>query len=79
MTLTRAEQDAVLRAERLLERTHYDESERVTDARMCARSVLELALALEAERSARVALQARVERLQAIVGKAAYDHLRGSA
>ena len=50
------------------------------DARMCARYVLDLADELEAERSARAAVQARAERLQAIIGQAAYEQLiRGAA
>ncbi len=47
--------------------------------RLLARDVLELAGMLEAERSARRQFQERAERLQAIVGKAAYEHLRGAA
>jgi hypothetical protein len=42
-------------------------------ARMVALDVLELADQLEAERSARRALQARCEALQAIVGTAAHQ------
>jgi hypothetical protein len=59
------------RAAQLLERTAYDGDapERVTDARMVARGVLDLAATLEAERSARVALQRRCEEQQAILGR----------
>ena len=71
MTLTRREQDAVHRAEQLLERTHYDESERVADARMCARHVLDLAEMLEAERSARRAIQEARDRGLAILARQA--------
>lgn len=71
--LTAAEQDARRRAERLLERTAYDAEddapERVRDARAVARGALELAYALQAERSARAALQARCEAQQAILGR----------
>lgn len=42
-------------------------------ARMAARDVLKLAEMLAAERSARVAIQERAERLQGIVGKGAYQ------
>ena len=77
MPLTDTEQEAVERARSLLERTRYDETdeapERVTDARSVAYALLELAAALMAERSARVAIQERAEGLQAILGKAAYE------
>jgi hypothetical protein len=42
-------------------------------SRVVARDVLDLADALAAERSAREALQDRCERLQAIIGKKAYE------
>lgn len=75
--LTPQEQDTLTRATQLLERTHYDESgtgdPRLTDARMVARGTLELADALEAERSARRALKARCEEQQAILGRHAAD------
>jgi hypothetical protein len=48
-------------------------------SRMSARDVLELAEQVREERSARVALQARAETLQSIVGKAAYDACREAA
>jgi hypothetical protein len=43
-----------------------------TAARQAGRDLLELLPALEAERSARIALQERADRLQEIVGKGAY-------
>jgi hypothetical protein len=59
--MTRAEQQAVRRAEQLLERTRYlaDEAstEIVLDARYCARTVLAFADALAAERAARRSIQ----------------------
>ena len=61
--LTPSENEAVERARRLLERTRYDDAqdipERVHDARAVANGALELASALEAERSARQAIQQR--------------------
>ena len=78
--LTPTEQEAVERARQLLERTHYDSEngtpERVMAARSVARGAIDLAAALEAERSARQAIQARAEAQQAILGKAAYQGLR---
>lgn len=74
--LTSAEQDCQARAQQLLERTAYDAENdapgRVTDARACARGALEALAALEAERSARRALQARCEAQQALLGARAY-------
>ena len=45
-------------------------------ARAVARDALELAGELAAEQSARVAVQARAEELQAIIGKRADEYLR---
>jgi hypothetical protein len=44
-------------------------------ARDVARDTLELAYMLEAERSARVAIQGRSEKLQGIIGRAADDQV----
>ncbi len=73
--LTPAEQAAQARAQQLLERTAYDgeATERVTDARACAHALLEVLEALQAERGARRALQARCDAQQAILGRKAYD------
>ena len=46
------------------------------DARMLARLLLELADLVDAERSARVAIQCRAEELQRIIGKRADEYLR---
>ena len=68
-TLTDAETELVERARALLTRTHYDGEdaadvpERVFDARAVADGLLELAYALDAERTARVAIQQARERL----------------
>lgn len=68
-------EEARERAARFLDRTHYFHAlgldELGADARMLARLLLELADMLEAERSARVALQARCETQQAILGRRA--------
>lgn len=75
--LTTSETQAVARAEQLLERTQYDEpgagDPRLVDARMIARSCLEIADAIEAERSARIALKERCETQQNILGRRVYE------
>ena len=79
MDLTQAEQEARAAAQQLLERTEYDPPEaapgRVRDARVLARGALELAASLEAERSARRALQARCAAQQALLGRHAAEAL----
>ena len=78
--LTAAEQETVDRARQLLERTHYDPpgegDPRLADARSVAHGTLELAAALEAERSSRLALKARCDEQQAILGQRAYEAIR---
>lgn len=74
--LTRAEKQAAERARKLLCETDlFAELGLPTlssDARMCARAVLELTAELNAERSARVQIQAGRDRLQEIVGTGVY-------
>lgn len=75
--LTPTETEAQARAQQLLERTAYDGDapERVTDARACARALLEVLDSLAAERSARVALKTRCEAQQEILGARTYTAL----
>ena len=47
-------------------------------ARVAARDVLELAGTLEAERSCRVAAQARYEQCLGIIGQASYNQIAGA-
>jgi hypothetical protein len=65
----------VERALRLLERTEYDAAEgvpeRVLDARACASALVELALALDQERSARQAIQQQRDNCLALLARQA--------
>jgi hypothetical protein len=68
---------AIARAKKVLDATSYFEelglNLAAADARMCARDLLDVMAALEAERSARVTLQARLEKCQDLLGERAFD------
>jgi hypothetical protein len=71
---------AVARARKVLDSTsHFEElglNMAAADARMCAHDVLDLVAHLEAERSARITLQARLEECQELLGERAFDATR---
>ena len=75
--------EARRRANAMLATTHLFDALGITDlgadSRALARLTLELADELEAERSARVALQEARDRCLEIIAKAACDEFRGAA
>lgn len=78
--LTPAEQRAATNARTLIAETQYFDELGLTmlasRSRIVAADLVMLVEALQAERGVRRSLQARCERLQDLIGKAAYDACR---